>query len=994
MVLRRMPRGDPKEWFTAVLVGPGVDRGRMGTFLLALLRDVRGPMASFWERETMDCTWTRRRFLAAAGAMAAAPCAGGAAESSLAVTLQTEFFSYSIGADGRNLRFVEKQSGRDYAAPGDHRCASVRRGASWYSATSVAERGGRLEIAFGNSGVKAVLQASSHPRHVVLEVLSVEGEPVDELVFLDVPLSLQGAPDEPFAACALARNDRTNVAGLPRPAARLRASAVPPIGLVGASVAICAAPPAALRPCLQEAVSAAPELPHSPLGGPWALDAPINRGSYLFNFDGITEKNVDEWIDLARSLGMNQIDFHGGHSFRFGDCEPNPALYPQGKESLKRVIDRLHAAGISAGLHTYAFFLAKNCPWVSPIPDPRLASQAVFTLAEELPPGSDAVAVAEPTDKVSTITGFFVRNSVTLRIDQELITFTGVTRQPPYRFTGCRRGQYGTKPAAHAKGAKVYHLKECFGLFVPDPHTTLFTEVAARTAEIINHCGFDMMYLDALDGEDILGGAQYAWHYGSRFVYEIWRRLRRPVLTEMSTFRHHLWVVRSRCCAWDHPNRSHKKFIDIHCQANEDSRRMFLPGELGWWALKNWSGAQGERTFPDDIEYLMAKCLGTDTGFALMGIDPKSAKSAPALPRLAAIIRRYEELRHSGQVPEHVKARLRQPGEEYTLEGDLQSGWRFRPVCYDRHKVESAEPWSSHWRVRNRFGPQPLAVRIEALMGAGPDDDPASVVLADFQEENELAVRAAQGGVTARVFAERKEVKAGQASACFLATNRRADRKGAWVQAEKRFAPPRDLSKCQGLGVWVHGDGQGQVLNFQLRSPHHLTSGIGDHYVVVDFTGWRYFELIEPEGARYAEYVWPYGDIYSIYRESVRFDQIESLSLWYNHLPPGKEVRCLVSPVKAIPLVPLKLVHPRVTIGGQTLVFPVEIPSGCYLEFLGPDDCTLYGPLGEVLGRVKAEGEVPTVGPGENRVSFQADAGHVRPRAQVTIITRGEAIGS
>jgi len=941
-------------------------------------------------------TCTRRQFLAnTAGMLAVVPGRSGAnAEPAPAITLQTDFLRYSIGPDARNLHFIDKQSGRDYAAPGNHRFCHVRRGTRQYPATSAVWRDGLIEVSFGDAGVKAGLRASTYAQHLVLEVASVEGPEIEELVLVDIPLALQGAPEEPFAACVLARNEQTSVAALPRPTGRLRAHCVRQIGLIGASVAICAAPPAALRKSLQEAVSLAPQLPHSPLGGPWALDALVNRGSYLFNFDGITEKNVDEWIDLARGLGMTQIDFHGGVSFRFGDCEPNPALYPQGRRSLKRVIDRLHAAGISAGLHTYAFFLAKNCPWVSPVPDSRLASQAVFALSADLAPEADEVPVLEPTDKVSTITGFFVRNSVTLRIDQELVTFSGVARQPPYRFTGCRRGQCGTKPAAHARGAKAFHLKECFGLFVPDPHTTLFTEVAARTAETINECGFDMMYLDALDGEDILGGAQYAWHYGSRFVYEIWRRLRRPVLTEMSTFHHHLWCVRSRFCAWDHPNRSHKKFIDLHCQANEESRRMFLPGELGWWALKNWSGAQGERTFPDDIEYLMAKALATDTGFALMGIDPRSARTTPALPRLAGIIKRYEELRHSGRVPEAIKARLRRPGEEYRLEGDLQSGWQFREMAYDRHKVESSEVWSSQWRWTNRFGRQPLCLRIEALMGVRPYDDGQNVVLADFGQEAEFAVRATQAGVSAGLVPWRKEVKTGRASACFTATNHRSDRQGAWVHAEKRFAPPRDLSRHQALGVWVHGDGQGHVLNFQLRSPPHLTSGIGDHYVVIDFTGWRYFELVEPEGARYAEYAWPYGDIYSIYRESVRFDQIDSLGLWYNHLPPGKEVRCLVSPIKAIPLVPLKLTHPRVTIAGRTLVFPVEIPSGCYLEFFGPEDCTLYGPQGEVLSRVKPEGTVPTVEPGENLVAFQAEAGGLRPRACVTLITRGSALSA
>ena len=78
------------------------------------------------------------------------------------------------------------------------------------------------------------------------------------------------------------------------------------------------------------------------------------------------------------------------------------------------------------------------------------------------------------------------------------------------------------------------------------------------------------------------------------------------------------------------------------------------------------------------------------------------------------------------------------------------------------------------------------------------------------------------------------------------------------------------------------------MLNVQLRSPTHISHGIGDHYIPIDFTGWRYFELIEPEGERHAEYPWPYGGIYSIYRESVNYGQVASLGLWYNNLPPGK----------------------------------------------------------------------------------------------------------
>lgn len=34
--------------------------------------------------------------------------------------------------------------------------------------------------------------------------------------------------------------------------------------------------------------------------------------------------------------------------------------------------------------------------------------------------------------------------------------------------------------------------------------------------------------------------------------------------------------------------------------------------------------------------------------------------------------------------------------------------------------------------------------------------------------------------------------------------------------------------------------------------------GLDEHYVVVDFTGWKYFEFLEPESERVGTYPWPY----------------------------------------------------------------------------------------------------------------------------------------
>ncbi|UCD29545.1 MAG: hypothetical protein JSV03_03425, partial [Planctomycetota bacterium] len=821
-----------------------------------------------------------------------------------------------------------------------------------------------------------------------------DGEGVESFTFADIPLTLKATPQETFVACALALNIKTQVDPIPGPVSGVQATCYSRFGFAGAQVALIGCPRDQLREVLKEAVAAAPGLPQSDIGGPWALDADINRGSYLFNFGGLSEETVDDWIKLARDLGFNQIDFHGGRSFRFGDCRPNPQTYPQGYASLKAVIDRLHAAGIAAGLHIYSFFMAKDCPWVTPVPDPRLAKDATFTLADHLAADGEKVTVLESTKDMSAITGFFVRNSVTLQIDDELITYSGISKDPPYAFTGCKRGVNGTRASAHDSGAKVHHLKECFGLFVPDGDSTLLTEVAAKTAEAFNECGFDMIYMDALDGQDILGGWENGWHYGSKFVYQVCRRLKKPAVMEMSTFHHHLWVVRSRMGAWDHPRRSHKRFIDIHCKSNEGLRHMFLPGHLGWWAVMTWSGAQGEPTFSDDIEYLCGKCLGNDIGFSIMGIDPNKIKTIPVYQRLARIMKQYEDLRHANYFDESVKAKLREPGKEYTLFQDADGRWRFRRMQYVKHKVEGINDWSNIWSVNNSFDSQPVRLRIEALLSTGPYHAAGNVTLADFADAQDFADRASAPGVKVQLQSSSEKLKAGKLSGVFTASNSgKTNRQGAWAKAGKTFNPVLDLGQHQALGVWIHGDGQGEVLNFQLTCPSHIVAGISEHYVIVDFTGWRYFELIEPEGERYTHYSWPYGSPYAIYREGINYGQVQNLSLWYNNLPANKKVTCYLSPIKALPLVNTKLKNPALTIGGKTIVFPVELETGSYLEFYSPSDCKLYGPKGELIADVKPQGEVPVLAGGANNVTFTCDGPtDINPRAKVTVICQGDPI--
>ena len=80
---------------------------------------------------------------------------------------------------------------------------------------------------------------------------------------------------------------------------------------------------------------------------------------------------------------------------------------------------------------------------------------------------------------------------------------------------------------------------------------------------------------------------------------------------------------------------------------------------------------------------------------------------------------------------------------------------------------------------------------------------------------------------------------------------------------------PIDFRKYGAMGVWVYGDGKGELLNIQLENPRGLTyDNTDDHYIDIAFTGWRYFELHIPErdAERYADYQWPYRNEYAVYR--------------------------------------------------------------------------------------------------------------------------------
>ena len=959
----------------------------------------------------------RRDFIKATGAAGTGLVAGGLTyciTDRKNIVLENSYLRYETDAGGNNLHFIDKASGNDLLDKKNASyCAYIIKDGDKYLVDNVSQIDGRLHFEFGDSGVSADLSVEIFPDRIFISLISVSGNP-DSVTFSNIPLDVDRVDEGRFAACLLSMNLQTHVSQLPAIQNHLSATSYEHTGLENGSFALLALPQDKIIEVIRDVISHSKEIPFSDQGGAWAKDRKAGYGSYLFVRD-LTENTVDDIIERCKSLGFNQVLVS---SARHGDFFISKEQYPDGWLSFRRINEKIHAAGLSTIFHMYSFFIDKRAEYVTPVPSEDLGYFKAFTLSRELSPDDNEIEVTESTTGMSATTGFWVRNSKTVRIGDELIEFSGVTQAVPYKFTGCKRGVHGTKISGHSVNEKVFHLKEMFGRFLPAADTKLFSKIASDIAGIVDTANFDGIYFDAIDGSDLFEGDAFYWHYGPKFVFEVARNLKTMVGMEMAGMTHLWWHYRSRWQAWDYPTKGFKKFIDIHLAsiksytykhgefrgntpviskfAGKALSPLMLPLHLGWWRNQVWDPPQTERTMPDDLEYICCKMAGNNAGLSMTGgTEINLLTENPLLAKLNSIIKKYEELRHAGYFSESVLEKLRQPGKEFTLIKD-SGRWNFRQVSYKKHKVADDSHPTAAWQVNNEFESQPVKLRIEPLMTIMPYNHSKGILLSDFSDASAFKEQEKAKGVSGKMSSENEGGPGFDRSSRFSAFSAGdSPQDGSWICMEKSFEAGADLDKHQGLGLWVKGDGSGQILNVGLRSPVHLNGGRGDHFIRIDFTGWRYFELVENESDQFSDYLWPdhHLYVYRTYRHQLYYNNIEKLQLWFNNLPAGREVSCMIGPVKALPLASATLNDPAIAIGGEEITFPGTIKSGEYIEFRSKDDCKLFTSKGQFIRDIAVKGDIPILKKDSNDVSFKCNNNtDYSSRVQVTVIAEGELL--
>jgi len=909
------------------------------------------------------------------------------------VVLENELARLKISPQGMLEEFLCQQTGVNYAVqePPVPMFRMARAGGE-VPVHFIERRGEVVEVHFLDPQVKAALKLESRPHYFVVTLDQVRGDHVDWVQLCDLRLNLtenvgtliNAAWNNEFAACVLACNDRTHSFGGDAARADLYARCYREYGLEGAKVALVGVPTGPPDPASQlldaiEEVELDQGLPHPTLNGVWIKRAPERFYSYLMAHS-VGEHNIDQVIEFAKG-GFGCIEIYPWRSTP--SYTLNPSLFPNGMAGLKKVADKIHAAGLHLGLHVMQGMVGwgpKDDPYLVPKADPRLLQDRHATLAAAVSPEATELVVKE------NVADWPEQGD--LYLEGEIVRYA---RRTGNGFAECQRGLHNTTVTAHPAGAQVGHLVNCFNMwgscvYAPDVNSTMIDEVCENIARVFNETDCDMSYFDG--GEEVAVQPPH-WRNQGRIALGVMQRLKKPVILEGNALYTHLsWHVITRGSPSFDPIYFGRREYTLRAKGQNPAgwAKNLLTGDVGWFAPHVHSLSTDAVT-PDEVMLLCLKALGgkAPISFHFNADDPYANKR---MPEMLEIIRTCDELKRRDYFSEAVCAELTQPMAEHVLEQTAEGEWTVSPLQFGPPRTLNAQrPEYSEWTYPNPHGEQRPWLRLRARSGLAPYGAKENLVLADFQEAVPFKVDgSASAELVQSVEPSTEKTPAGSSAFCYRAHNQGAARSG-WCRLSLPFDPPLNLSNHRRIGVWVKAAGQGGILNVQLAN----TYGYRDHYLPLDFTGWSYFELDPPEDTRFYEYSWPYNFIDLMYWV-FRYHEVTGLNLYYNALPPGAEVACLIGRVEALQEQSVPLVSPALETAGQKMVFPASLKPDEYLEMDWAGRCRHFDPNGGLVAEVQPEGSL-RLAPGDNRIRFTCEVNEATTsRAEVTLAVKGEPL--
>lgn len=399
-------------------------------------------------------------------------------------------------------------------------------------------------------------------------------------------------------------------------------------------------------------------LPHPMIDGVWAKISPAATESYIVT--GFDTRNLDACLELTKKAGLKYL-YTDGCFETWGHFKLHPDGFPKNWESMKECVDRAVRVGVRLGAHTLSNFITTNDPYVTPVPDKRLAEVGDSRLAAALDATMTEISVED-----GKFFDQFANNALkTARVGNELIQYAAVTNN---RLTGCKRGAFGTKAASHGAGDRIAKLMDHgYGTFLTNADLT--KEVAHNIARLFNETGLQQLSMDGLEGNWSTGMGQY----GRALFAETWYnalspKLRGQVINDASNPGAFNWHINTRE-NWGEPWYAgfRKSQTQYRLKNQHYFKRNFMPAMLGWFQM-------GPETTLEDMQWLLARAAGFDAGFCIVTSLDGVAKN-PNGEKILAAVKAWESARHAHAFPTRMQSDLRDINNEYDLEQVAPGHW-------------------------------------------------------------------------------------------------------------------------------------------------------------------------------------------------------------------------------------------------------------------------------------------------------------------------------
>ena len=475
-------------------------------------------------------------------------------------------------------------------------------------------------------------------------------------------------------------------------------------GVLGSAIALFGAPVAEALPTIGT-IEQLEGLPHPQLDGQWAKTAPGAAAAYLILDFG--EADIDRAIAYTQRAGLRYL-YHPGPFRTWGHFELSPERFPRGEAGLAACVARAESAGLRVGLHTLSNFITPNDPYVTPVPDPRLArvgrAQLTATLGTtetEVPVSEGALFALRPSNNLQTV-----------RIGTELIRYGRVSEAAPWRLLDCTRGAWGTQAQAHPEGAAADLLADhAYKVFLTDPDLTV--EMAARLAQLYNRTGLRQISFDGLEGNRSTGLGNYGEvRFTQTWYDQLSPEIRAHYIADASRTSHFFWHLYSRM-NWGEPWYAgfRESQTEYRLKNQPYFRRNYMPAMLGWFSLR-------PTTSLADVEWMLARSAGFEAGYAFVVGYETLAQNALA-DSILSLLGTWEAARMAGAFSPEQRAALQDISREFHLEAAGPGRWTLAEVTvglfsYRQREKQPGEPAAEGFAFVQAGEGQPLDLLITA----------------------------------------------------------------------------------------------------------------------------------------------------------------------------------------------------------------------------------------------------------------------------------------